>query len=134
MRNDKGYSLIELLIAAGVFALAVPGVLALLASSGEAHRMSIHRTKMALLAQTVLDEARLQAHFGKDIAETAGAEHPLFPGYYYDVTAWPLDPHGREYLVEMFIRWYKTGREPQARRGPGAEAAGEAYYTIICVK
>lgn len=132
--KNRGYSLIELLVAVGVFALAVPGVLALLSSAGEAHRMSINRTKMALLAQTVLDETRLQAHQGREVKEVAEAEHPLFPGLYYDVNLWPLDPYGREYLVEMFIRWYKTGREPAARQGPGTESNGEAYYTIICVK
>jgi prepilin-type N-terminal cleavage/methylation domain-containing protein len=132
--KNRGYSLIELLVAVGVFALAVPGVLALLSSAGEAHRMSIHRTKMALLAQTVLDESRLQARQGREVKEVAGVEHPLFPGYYYDINLWPLDPYEREYLVEMFIRWYKTGREPAARQTPGTESNGEAYYTIICVK
>jgi len=134
MKQNNGYSLIELLVAVAVFALSIPGLLALFSTASESHRMAINRIRMALLAQTVLDEVRMKAHMGEPVDETSEAEHALFPGYYYDVLAWPLDPYGREYLVEMFIRWYKTGREPPARRGPGTEARGEAWYTIVVVK
>ncbi|MBN1807962.1 MAG: type II secretion system protein [Planctomycetes bacterium] len=134
MRNNRGYSLIELLIAAGIFALAVPGVLAILSTAGNAHRISIHRTRMALLAQTVLDEARHTAHMGGEVDQVENEEHSLFPGYHYDVTTWPLDLYGREQLVEVVIRWYELGRAPAARGSVDEGVEGVAYYTIICVK
>ena len=134
MNSRNGYSLIELLVAVAIFAIGVVAVMGLFAAAGRSHRMAVNRTRMALLAQTVLDEIRMEAHEGNSVKEVSGAEHPLFPGLYYDITAWPLDPFQREYLVEMFIRWYKTGREPAARRGPGVSAAGVPYYTIVCVR
>ena len=89
---------------------------------------------MALMAQTVLDEARLGAHRGEDIEQVEDKEHDLFPGYHYDITTWPLDLIGRECLVEMVIRWYKVGREPAGRGAIDEGVDGVAYYTIICVK
>ena len=55
MKQNNGYSLIELLVAVAVFALSIPGLLALFSTASESHRMAINRIRMALLAQTVLD-------------------------------------------------------------------------------
>lgn len=126
-----GYSLIEVLAALAIFALAVPGALALFHTAVATQRMTAHRAQMSLLARTVMDELRLEARLGKLPEGTGDAQHPLFPGYYYDVDVLALDPYDREWLVWLLIRWYRPENAPASRRGE--DAPHVSYYSIITV-
>lgn len=150
--NNKGYSLIEVLAALAIFALAIGGVMALLHAASSSQAMSINRVNMALLARTVIDEARLEARLGREPKVAANAVHPLFPKYNYDVDTYPMDVYGREYLLHIIVRWYPIGktRAPLARpktakssKDSGKPAAPRtkeytephvSYYSIVFVE
>ena len=127
----SGYSLIEVLAAVAITAVAMGGIVGLLHVTGSSQRMAVNRIRMAMMARTIMDETRLNARLGKEPREVVDGKHPFYRNYHYELSVLPLDPFQREYLILLDIRWYPAERTPLTKEG---QAPPQVTYTsIICV-
>ena len=126
-----GYSLIEVLAAVAIAAVAFGGIVGLLHVAGSSQRMAVNRIKMALMARTIIDEIRLDARLGKEPREVTAGEHPFYKRFHYELDALPLDPFDREHLILLNIRWYPTEATPVVEEG--RDPPQVTYTSIVCV-
>lgn len=138
MRRVRGFTLLEIMVALGVFAIGASAAFALLVAAASAGRRAEHETNAALIAESEL--ADLQADLLQDIDLTALRKadpqdpdapapagtnpatrwafqdrvSPAYPDYKYDVAITPLDGPVPDqpwaYLVEVEVRWSERGR------------------------
>lgn len=127
-----GYSLIEVLAAVAIAAVAFGGIVGLLHVAGSSQRMAVNRIKMSLMARSILDEARLKARLGKEPSETAAGRHPFYDRFHYNLSTMPLDPFDREFLILLNIRWYPVESTPRVQEGEDPPQV--TYTTIVCVE
>ena len=110
MRDQEGFTLVEVLVAVCIFMLGILGVIALFGSAAKSGRQAADETNAALLAQTVVAELRSQVNAGHKITAVIERSHDDFPGYKYSVEAVELDDGDREYYVEIDIFWKRRSR------------------------
>ena len=137
-RGRAGFTLLEIMVALGVFAIGASAALALLVAAASAGRRAEHETNAALIAESEI--ADLQADLLRDVdlsglrqadpqdpaaPAPAGAnpatrwvfqdrDSPAWPGYRYDVAITPLECPAPDqtwaWLVEVDVRWTERGR------------------------
>jgi prepilin-type N-terminal cleavage/methylation domain-containing protein len=86
MRSDRGFTLLEIVMALVVFAISITSILAMFTLAAASHRRGVEQTQARLIARRVFAEVQAK-HVGpvapKDIA---GARFPDYGGAYtYDV-------------------------------------------------
>ena len=123
-RTERGFTLIEILVAIGILALGITAVLFLFAMGARSHRRATLRTQAALLAEAVVN--RLQAEFPQaaEPQTITNATDPDFPGFTYDVSFSPLDDNAQYYKVTVVVRWGEPGL-------PGTERDSETFATVL---
>lgn len=97
--GKAGFSLIELLVAMTIFAIAALGLSAGVALVSRAGALSDHLTRATILAQDKLEE--LASH-GEPLA--GGADAPL-PGFAREWTVAPDDPDTGVTRVDVTVTW-----------------------------
>lgn len=123
-RRERGFTLIEILVAIGILAVGITAVLFLFAMGARSHRRATLRTQAALLAEAVVN--RLQAEFPEaaEPENLVNASDPDFPGFTYDVTFSRLPDNAEYYKVAVVVRWGEPGL-------PGTERDSETFPTVL---
>lgn len=138
LRDARAFTLLEVIVALGIFAIGATAAFALLVAGAASGRRAEHRVNAALLAEQVFSDIQCEqlAHEAFDLAEIPpAAELPdganpdtvyvlhdatiaSFPDYRYDVAITPAagpDPSRVWlYLVEVDVRWSEKGRGQEA--------------------
>jgi prepilin-type N-terminal cleavage/methylation domain-containing protein len=133
-----GFTLLEIIVALGIFAVGATAAFALLVAGASSGRRAEHRINAALIAEQVLNDIQSEqlAHedFDLSLFDPAGplpdganpdtvyvlhdAEASGYPDYRYDVAITPAggpDPSRVWlYLVEVDVRWSEKGRGREA--------------------
>ncbi len=110
MKDQDGFTLVEVLVAVGIFMLGMLGILALYGSAARSGRLAADETNAALLAQTVVAELRSQVNAGHKITAVIERSHDDFPRYKYSVEAVELDEGSGEYYVRIEIFWQRKSK------------------------
>lgn len=132
--NRRGFTLLEVIVALGIFAVGATTAFALLVAGAAAGRRAEHRVNTALIAEQVLNDIQSEqlAQEAFDLSEVtpaaptpSGANSetvivisdrvlPAYPDYHYDVAITPAPGPVPDrpwlYLVEVEIRWSEKGQ------------------------
>ncbi len=136
LRGDRGFSLLEVLIAMFVLSVGAASVLALFAAAAATHRRSVDRTNAVLVAERVFSEVRANYRVGRSPSEVLESVRKALPeaiaGYRYELRLAEFDggaPRGGELLVLVRVWWRLAASErsevfyelilPQYRPGDG---------------
>ncbi|HSD88550.1 MAG TPA: prepilin-type N-terminal cleavage/methylation domain-containing protein [Kofleriaceae bacterium] len=110
-RRDAGFTMIEVMIAVLLTALAVIGVIALFRVETRASGYSRHETEAAVLAQDRLEELRTQAAGLVSTTETTlndlGTTVP--PGMYTRVSLVAASADPSVYDITVTVSWDESG-------------------------
>jgi len=109
--GPRGFTLVEVLAALGIAALAVMGVLAVFASAVRSYRRARDGMEAANIANSLAAEARAVFTIDRTLEPVTGGHWPGKHRYTYDVTYVPLDKEGDEVLMHVRVHW-KEGGEP----------------------
>ena len=127
--SSCGMTLVEVLIALGIFIVGMVGVLSLVTAAMRAQKRAVAEANAAELAETVMAELRAKFETGRVPLGGAGARdisHPDYPDYRYSVRLVPLedtipsDPRARgqappkTYFVEVEVAWGEGGEKRTA--------------------
>jgi prepilin-type N-terminal cleavage/methylation domain-containing protein len=87
--NRRGFSLLEVVVAMGILALGIGGVMAIFVAATAAHRQALEETTAAIIADTVIAEQR--AAFGRNrYSDPVEVKEQPVPGYdLYTVSVMP---------------------------------------------
>ena len=124
----SGFTLIELMVALGVLALGIGGVLAMFMGAAATHRRALDETTAAIIAEGTIAEARAEfnrSRFSEPLPKSGLQQAPGFPMCSYEVRSVILerDPAtGRavQVYVEVVVGWQRKGKQRQ-----------EIYRTIL---
>lgn len=105
--SEKGFSLLEILIALMIFAVGIVSVVALLGAATSTHARGVDAYHVSHLASTVLAELERtgpQTVFNQ--------QHPAFPpNYTYDVETEEIPQTNGLMLVKVRVKWQRGGRK-----------------------
>lgn len=124
----RAFTLLEVMVALGVFAIGASAALALLVAAASAGRRAEHETQAAILAEAEVSDLASDLLRDLDLTRLDAAEggsggtrwvfrdrpSKAYPDYVYDVAITPLDcPAPDEtwaFLVEVEVRWTERGK------------------------
>ena len=108
-RARRGFTLIEVIIALGIFAAAFAGVFAVLAAGAESLRRAQDGTEAAVIATGLVAEARARFRRSGSLKDVEGAEWPTNPRYTFDLRYIQLDRYGDELHMRVLVYWLRRG-------------------------
>ena len=126
MRRDRGFTLVEVMVAMGILVVGMSTVLGLLSFALSLHRTSAERAESALALEAVVAELRAQAfppQKGGKAGEPQEVRERPVPGHedlLYSARFRENPKLAGEYLVELEIAWKEKGR-----------LRSQAYRTIL---
>ncbi|MHC4199712.1 MAG: type IV pilus modification PilV family protein [Planctomycetota bacterium] len=106
----RGFTLIEILIAIMVLNMAMMGVMAVFAAAAGSHQRGVDGTEAAIIASSVVAEARASFRDRASLPVASGEKVPGRPRYSYDIEYIDLDGRGDEVLMRVRVRWAARGR------------------------
>ena len=109
-RVGPGFTLVELLIAVALLSTAMMGIMAVFAAAANSHRAGVDGTEAAIIASSVVAEARTVFREAGMLTPAEGLKWPGRPRYSYDIEYVPLDKAGDELLMRVVVRWSVRGR------------------------
>ena len=109
LSGRRGFTLIEVLIAVGVFTVAFGGVFALLATGAESRRRAEDGTEASLIATSLVAEARARFRGDGPLQPVSGRPWPTNPRYTFDLDYIQLDKAGDEVFMRVRVRWLRGG-------------------------
>jgi len=135
--RERGFSLLEILIALVILAIGMIGVIALFVSGASLHRRGVDQSSAALLAETILEGTQSYALEGKTAAEisTLQAGRHVFrpsaqyPGYEYKIICTELSD--REYKLILEIRLRPENIHPSPASDTEMEPENVRFETIL---
>jgi len=107
----RGFTMIELLVAIAILAMAAGGVMAVFAAATRSHARAVDGTEAAVIATGLVAEARAEFRERGGPPERRDVRVPHKPRYTYDRECYPLDAAGDEMLLRIRVRWSRRGRE-----------------------
>jgi prepilin-type N-terminal cleavage/methylation domain-containing protein len=111
VRGERGFTVIEVLIALLVLLIGMAGILSLQLTSVQATAFSRHATEASVLAEDKMEELRAVPAAtlvtGSDQVDARGV--PDAQGYY--VRDWEVDP-GASLTITVKVRWNEEGGDP----------------------
>ena len=110
-RGHRGFTMIELLVAIAILAMASGGVLAVFAAATRSHARAIDGTEAAIIATGLVAEARTEFRERGGPPERQDVKIPGKPRYSYDRECFPLDDSGDEVLLRIRVHWSRRGNE-----------------------
>jgi len=112
-REEKGFTLIEMVVAMGILLVGMTSILALLAFGLAVHRTSAKKAETALVVEGIVHRLP-QLVFPKDPdkpARSLGSRPvPGHPGLVYSVEVEPNQESPGEYLAQIRLQWKEKGR------------------------
>ena len=105
----RGFTLLEVIIAVGLFAAAFGGVFAVLAAGAESRRRAEDGTEAAVIATSLVAEARARFRSPGPLREVEGREWPANPRYTFDLRYIQLDVDGDELFMRVRVNWLRGG-------------------------
>lgn len=107
--GERGFSLLEILMALAVLAIGMVGVFALFGIATTNHRRATDQVGVGVVAQRALAEAQTRFAAG-DTSSAKGLGFPEYPGFRYDLDAEPLPGPLTRYAVKITVTWQFRGR------------------------
>ncbi len=112
LRRNAGFTLMEILIALGIFVIAVSSIMSLFMVAASTHKRAIDNTRAATLAESLLSEMQADVKRGKILGTEKGKRSPDYPGITYDIVIQRVNPNDRyEAKVTIVIRWKREGKD-----------------------
>jgi len=131
--SRRGFTLLEVMLALGIFAVGATAAFAVLVAAASAERRAANHIHAALIADGVFSEVQADLAPGltlQDLVDAAGddgggaqgdtvwvikdRQHPVYDAYRYDVALTPVpcgDPNEAwAWFVEVEVRWSERGR------------------------
>jgi prepilin-type N-terminal cleavage/methylation domain-containing protein len=105
----RGFTLVEVLIAVGVFTVAFGGVFAVLAAGAESRRRAEDGTEASLIATSLVAEARARFREPGPLPTVSGRPWPTNPRYAFSLDYIQLDKAGDEVFMRVRVRWLRGG-------------------------
>lgn len=138
MSPRRGFTLLEVMIALGIFAVGATAAFAVLIAAASSERRAAHQIQTALIADGVFSEVQGDLAPGltlQDLVDAAGDDgggaqgntvwvikdkrHPIYGAYRYDVALTPVpcaDPNEAwAWFVEVEVRWSDRGQGRSAK-------------------
>jgi type II secretory pathway pseudopilin PulG len=112
-RRGDGFTLVEVLVALGIFVVVVSGIVGLMLVATASHKRAVDNTRAALVADTVLAELESAIHSGHTLAPIAKRAHPDHPGVSYAVEIHWID--GASAQVGIIVSWQREGQQREQR-------------------
>ena len=106
---SPAFTLIEVLIAVGIFATAFAGVFAVLAAGAESRRRAEDGTEAAIIATSLAAEARARFREAGSLTPVKDRPWPTNPRYAFDLDYIPLDKDGEEVFMRIRVHWLRGG-------------------------
>lgn len=114
-RSESGFTLLEIMVALGIFAVAIASIMSLLLVAASSHKSAVDYTRAAMLAETVAADLEGQLRLGKPLRPVKDAAHASFPRMRYDLELHPVDDYCAEAVI--VIRWKREGKDREQRFG-----------------
>lgn len=108
-RARRGFTLLEVIIAVGIFAAAFAGVFAVLAAGAESRRRAEDGTEAAVIATGLVAEARARFRQSGSLRPVRGVAWPTNPRYTFDLDYIQLDKYGDELYMRVRVNWLRGG-------------------------
>lgn len=109
LKNEKGFSLIEILIALGIFAIGSLAVVALFYSTSGSVRKSTEVSEAVFIAEDALNRTLLKRYDSSGC--TACMKSEVLSGYgQYDVTVGVVYNNTDKTAIVTVAAWWGTGR------------------------
>ena len=107
--RTRAFTLLEVLVAIGVFAAAFGGVFALLAAGAESRRRAEDGTQAALIATSLVAEARARFREPGSLRPVSEKTWPADPRYSFSLDYIQLDRAGDEVFMRVRVHWLRGG-------------------------
>ena len=108
---NRGFTILELMIAIGVFTAGMLGILGVLAAATHSQRAALDDCMSATIADTVVADIRRKCALGDGPDAVSDARYEFDPRYGYSVETMLLDKYMGEYLVVVHVVWLRRGIE-----------------------
>jgi prepilin-type N-terminal cleavage/methylation domain-containing protein len=105
----RGFTLLEVLIAVGILVMGMTGVLAVFATATRSHGRAVHSTESAIIATSLVSEARARFRESGSLIPVVGGKYPGKDRYAYDIDYVYLDKDADEALMRVTVRWAERG-------------------------
>ena len=112
-RRRAGFTLLEILVALGIFAIAIASIMSLLLVAASSHKRAVDNTRAAMLAETVLAELEGEIRLGKIVRGRKDASHEAYPRMTYDVELDKIDDFAADAVV--VVKWKREGKQREQR-------------------
>lgn len=112
-RRARGFTLLEIMVALAIFAVAVTSVMTLLLVATSSHKRAADNTRAAMLAESVVADLAGEVRLGNPLRARKDVQVPEQPGMRYDVAIVPVDDFAASVVVT--VRWRREGRQREAR-------------------
>ncbi len=120
---NRGFTLLELMIAIGVLTAGMLGILGVLAAATHSQRAAFDDCMTSTVADTVIAEIRRECALGGSPDPVDDARYQFDTRYRYSVDMMLLDKYMGEYLVTVTVIWLQRGTERE-----------RAFRTIIVAR
>ena len=124
---SRGFTILEMVIAIGILSFGVVAAMGLYMSAVRQFKDAVDTTKVALLSELALTEAKDYLEETDSPTEINWDKHDDFPGFEYKVVYTPTSLNG-EYKVEVIIGWGREKPPPHLEERFEYE---EHFYTIL---
>lgn len=108
-RRGEGFTLVEVMVAILLTAIAMIGILSLYMSQSRGSSFSRHMTEASVLASDGLERMRTITPPPASMTETNIDEQGQSPGRYDRVSTSVALPSGTEYDVQIVVSWDEDG-------------------------
>jgi len=110
--SQAGFTLMEILIALGIFVIAASSIMSLFMVAASTHKRAIDNTRAGMLAESLLSELQADVKSGQVLRSIKGKKTRDYPGLTYDILAQRVNPDDRyEAKVTIIIRWKREGKD-----------------------
>ncbi len=112
-RARSGFTLIEILVALGIFVVGMISIVGLLVAGTGAHRDALVETDVTFLVDSILAEIEGAPDFvyGGPLQNRQNVRSRHYPDFLYHVTFEQLGAIGLEVLVQVEVFWKSRGQE-----------------------
>lgn len=113
-QRQAGFTLMEILIALGIFVIAAVSIMSLFMVATSTHKRAVDATRAGMLAETLLSEIDTAARTqGAIRAVSKKTPHPDYPGMTYTIELKEITPD--EHKVVVVIHWKREGKDREQR-------------------
>ena len=111
--SRSGFTLVEILVALGIFVVGMGSIVGLLMAATWSHRQAQIETDVTLLVDSLVSEIESSPRFviKQPLANIQKRESRQYPGFSYNVRFEALDSVGFEVLSLIEVEWTERGEK-----------------------